>query len=119
LLQFGQEFLTFIFLSTIVKTQLHKIIHFPVVLYGRETSSLTLREKYRVTVSENSVLRNMFGLKRNEVAGNWRKFHNEQLRDLYSTRSIIPVIKSRRMRWGRHEVHMGPERGIYWFCTET
>jgi hypothetical protein len=78
-----------------------------------------LREKYRVTVFENSVLRNIFGPKRNEVAENWRKFHNEQLRVLYSTRSIIPVIKSRRMRWGRDELRMEPERGIYWFCEET
>ena len=64
------------------------------VLYGRETWSLTLREGRRLRVFENRMLRRIFGPKRDEVTGDWRKLHNEELNDLY----IFQVIKSRRMR---------------------
>jgi hypothetical protein len=70
-----------------------------VVLYGCETLSLTLREERRLKVLENSVLRRIFGLKREDVMGGWIKQHNEDLRDLYSSPCIIRMIKSRRMRW--------------------
>jgi hypothetical protein len=69
-----------------------------VVLYGCETWSLTLREEYRLRVFENRVLRMLFGPKGDEVTGKWRKLHDEELRDLYSSPSIIRIIKSRRMR---------------------
>jgi hypothetical protein len=68
-----------------------------VVLYGCETWSLTLREEHRLRVFENRVLR-IFVPKRDEVTGEWRKLHNEDLRDLYSSPSILRIIKSRRMR---------------------
>jgi hypothetical protein len=71
----------------------------PVVLYGCETWSLTLREEHKPRVSENSVLRRIFGPKRYGVAVGWRKLHNEELHNLYSSPSIIRIIKSRRMRW--------------------
>jgi len=58
-------------------------------------------------VFENRVLRRVFGPKRDEVTGEWRKLHNEELRDLYSLPNIVRVIKSRRMRWAGHVVHMG------------
>jgi hypothetical protein len=74
----------------------------PVVLYECETWSLTLREEHRLRVFENRVLRGIFGLKRDEVTGEWRKLHNEELRDLYSSPSIIRIIKSRRIRWAGH-----------------
>jgi hypothetical protein len=67
----------------------HKTIILPVVLYGCETWSLTLREEHRLRVIENRVLRRIFGLKRYEVTGEWRKLHNEELNDLYSSPSII------------------------------
>jgi hypothetical protein len=67
-----------------------------VVLFGCETCSLTLREEYRLRVLENRVLRRIFGPKRDEVTGEWRKLHNDELRDLYSSTSIIRKIKSRR-----------------------
>jgi hypothetical protein len=71
-----------------------------VVLYEWETWSLTLREEHRVKVFENRVLRRTFGLKRDEVTRGWRKLHNEELRDLYSSPSIIRIIKSvTRMKW--------------------
>jgi hypothetical protein len=68
----------------------------PVVLHGCETRSLTLREERRLRAFENRVLRRVFGPKRDEVTGEWRKRHNEELRDLYSSPSIVRVIKSRK-----------------------
>jgi hypothetical protein len=67
-------------------------------LCGEETWSLTLREEHRVRVFENRVLRGIFGPKRDEVIGGWRKLHNEELHNLYGSPSIIKMIKSRRMR---------------------
>jgi hypothetical protein len=72
---------------------LHRTIILHVVLYGRETCSLTLREERSLRVFENRVLRRIFGLKRDEVAMEWRKLHNEELSDLYSSPNIIRVIK--------------------------
>jgi hypothetical protein len=69
-----------------------------VVLYGRETWSLTLREEHRLRVFENRVLRRIFGPKRDEVTGGWRKLHNGELHNLYSSQTIIRMIKPRRMR---------------------
>jgi hypothetical protein len=82
-----------------IKRHLSKMIILPVVLYGCETWSLTLREEHRLRVSENRVLRRIFGPKRNEVTGEWRKLYNKEFHDLYSSPSIIRIIKSRRMRW--------------------
>ena len=70
----------------------------PVVLYGCEIWSLTLREERRLRVSENRVLRGIFGPKRGEVTGEWRKLHNEELHDLYCSPYIVRMIKSRRIR---------------------
>jgi hypothetical protein len=81
---------------------MYKTIILPVVLYGCETWSLTLREEHRLKVFENRVLRKILGPKRDGVTGEWRKLHNEELRDLYSSRTIIRIIKSRRMRWAGH-----------------
>jgi hypothetical protein len=81
----------------------------PVVLYGCETWSLTLREEHRLRVFENRVLRRVFGPKRDEVRGEWRKLHSEELHNLYSSQNIIRQIKSRRMRWAGHVARMGEE----------
>ena len=85
----------------------------PVVLYGCETWSLTLREERKLRVFENMVLRRIFGPGRDEVTGEWRRLHNEELNDLYSSHNIVRVIKSTRMRWAGHVVRMGEERGVY------
>jgi hypothetical protein len=79
----------------------------PVVLYGCETWSLTLKEEHRLKVFENRVLRRIFGPKRNEVTGEWRKLHNRELRDLNFSPSIIRIIKSRKMKWKEYVARMG------------
>jgi hypothetical protein len=76
-----------------------KNVILPVVLYGCETLSLILREERRLRVFKNRVLRRIFGPKRDEVTGGWRTLHKEELRDLYSSPSIIGIMKTRRMRW--------------------
>jgi len=64
-------------------------------------------------VFENRVLRRVFGRKRDEVTGDWRKLHNEELRDLYFLLNIVRVVKSRRMRWAGHVARMGEGRGVH------
>jgi hypothetical protein len=90
-----------------------KTIILPVALYGCETWSLTLREGHRPRVFENRVLRRIFGLRRDEVTGDGRKLHNEELHNLCSSPNIIRMIKSRRMRWAGHEARMWEKRNAY------
>ena len=82
------------------------------VLYGCETWSLTLREERRLRVFENRVLKGIFVTKRNEVTGEWRKLHNEELNDLYCSPNTMLVIKSRRMRWAGHVASVIERRGV-------
>ena len=85
----------------------------PFVLYGCETWLLILREERRLRVFENWVLRRIYGPKRDEVTGEWRKLHNEELNDLYCSPKIFGVINSRRMRWTGYVARMGEWRGLY------
>ena len=85
----------------------------PVVLYGCETWSLTLREETKLRVFEKRVLRRIFGPRRDEVTGEWRRLHNTELNNLYSSPNTVRVIKSSRMRWAGHVARMGEERGVY------
>jgi hypothetical protein len=96
-----------------IKIKIYRTIILPVVLYGCETWSLTLRKERRLRVSENRVSRRVFGPKKDEVTREWRKWHNEELSDLYSLPSILRVVKSRRMRWAGHVARMGEGRGVY------
>jgi hypothetical protein len=80
-------------LSKNIKIRIYKTIILPVVLYGCESLSVILREKHRLRVFENRVLRRILGPKRDEVTGDWRKLHNEELHNLYSSPNIIRMIK--------------------------
>jgi hypothetical protein len=95
------------------KKRIYKTIILPVVLYGCETWSLTLREEHRVSVFENRVLRRILDPKRPEATGDWRKLHNEELHNFYSSPGIIRMIKTRRMRWAGHVARMGEKRNAY------
>jgi len=96
-----------------LKIKIYRSIILPVVLYGCETWSLTLREGRKLRVFENMVLRRIFGPSSDEVTGEWRRLHNEELNDLYCSPNIVRVIKSRRMRWTGRVARMGEERGAY------
>ena len=85
-------------LSKNLKIKIYRTIMLPVVLYGCETWSLIFWEGRRLRVFENEVLRRIFGPKRDEVTGEWRNLHNEELYDLYCSPTIVWVIKSRRVR---------------------
>ena len=99
-------------LSKKLKIKIYRTMILPVVLCGCEAWSLTLREERKLRVFENMVLR-IFGPRRDEVTGEWRRLHNEELSDLYSSPNVVRVIKSRRMRWAGHVARMGEERGTY------
>ena len=90
-----------------MKIKIYRTIILPVVLYGYETWSLILREECRLRVFENKVLRRIFGPKRDEVTGEWRRLYNKELYALYYSPYIIRVIKSRRLRSAGHVACMG------------
>ena len=108
-----QNLLSSSLLPTNLKVKIYRTVIMPVVLYGCKTWSLTLREKRRLRLFENRVLRRIFGPKKGEGTREWRKLHNEELNDLYSSPNIVWVIKSRRMRWAGHVARMGERRGVY------
>jgi hypothetical protein len=97
-----QNLLSSRLLSKNLKIKIYRTIILPVVLYGCDTWSLTLREERKLRVFENTVLRRIFGRRRDEVTGEWRRPHNEELNDLYFSPNIVRVIKWRRMRWAGH-----------------
>ena len=86
-------------------------------LYACETWSLTLREKSKLRVFENRVLRRIFGPGRDKVTGKWRRLHNEDLNGLYSSPNIIRAIKSRRIRWAGRVARTEERRGAYRVCV--
>jgi hypothetical protein len=107
-----QHLLSSCLLSRNFEIKIYKTIILPVVLYGCETWSLTPREEHRLRVFENRVLRKMFIPRRDEVTGEWRKMHNEELHNLYSSPDIIRQIKSKRMRWEGHAACMEEGRNV-------
>jgi hypothetical protein len=113
-----QNILSSILLSNGIKIKIYRTIILSVGLYGCEIWSFTLREERRLRVFESWVLRRIFGTKRDEVIGEWRKLHNEELSDLYSSPSIIQVIKSKRMRWARNVACMLERKGVYGVLVE-
>ncbi|KAJ4447775.1 hypothetical protein ANN_09783, partial [Periplaneta americana] len=100
-------------LSKNLKVRIYKTVILPVVLYGCENWILNLRDEQRLRVFENKVLRKIFGAKRDEVTGEWRKLHNAELHAMYSSPDIIRNIKSRRLRWAVHVARMGESRNVY------
>jgi hypothetical protein len=108
-----QRLLSSRLLSRNLKVKIQKTIILPVVLCVCETWSLMLRELRRLRVFENRVLRRIFGPKRDEVTGEWRKLHSGNLHNLYSSPDIIRQIKLRRMRWAGHVARMGEGRNVY------
>jgi hypothetical protein len=96
-----------------VKVKIYKTVILPVVLYGCETWSLTLREEHKPGVFENGVLSRIFRPNKDGVTGGWRKLHNEELHNLYSSPSVIRIIKSRRMRWAGHVARTGEKRNPF------
>ncbi|KAJ4427358.1 hypothetical protein ANN_24978 [Periplaneta americana] len=100
-------------LSKNLKVRIYKTVILPVLLYGCETWTLTLREEHRLRVFENKVLRKIIGTKRDEATGEWRKLHNTELHALYSSPNIIRNLKSRRLRWAGHVARMGESRNAY------
>jgi hypothetical protein len=99
-------------LSRNLKVKICKTIILPFVLYGCETWSVTLREEHRLRMFENSVMRRMFGPKRDEVMGEWRKLHSRELHNLYSSPNIIRQSKSRGVRWAGNVACMGEGRKV-------
>jgi hypothetical protein len=105
------ECFVFQFAVRIITTNTYRTVILPVVLYGCENWSLTLSEERRLF--ENRALRRIFGPKRDEVTGEWRKLHNEELSDLYCSPNVVRVINSRIMRWAGHVERMGDRRGVF------
>ena len=99
-------------LSTNIYIKIYRSVILPIVLYECETWYLTLREKLRLKVYGNWVLRRIFGIKRDEVTGEWRKLHNEELNDLFCSHNIFRVIELKRMRWAGHVACVGEKRGV-------
>jgi hypothetical protein len=100
-------------MSRNLEVKIYKTIILPVVLYGCETWSLTLREEHRLRVFENRVLKRIFRPKSDEVMAEGRKLHRGELHNLYSPPDIIRQIKSRRMKSEGHVAHMGQGRNVY------
>jgi hypothetical protein len=98
-------------LSKNIKIKIYRTVILPFVFHECETWSITFREERRLRLFENSVLRRIYGPKRDEVTGERRKLHNEELNNLYSSPSVVRVIISRRMRWAGNVARMG--RGVY------
>jgi len=115
--KFMQNFLSSSLLSKNIKIKICRNLILPVVLYGCEIWPLTVKEVQKLRVLESTVLRRMFGPKRDKVTGEWRRLHNEEVNDLHFLLNIIQVIKSVRMRWSEQVVWWGREEvntGLCW-----
>jgi hypothetical protein len=112
LLSFGAESFVCHFSLQYIKIEIYRTIIFSVVLYSCKTWSLTLKEKRRLRVFENRALRRIFGLRRDEVSGEWGKPHNEKLSAPYSSPNTVWVTKSRMTKWAGHVARMRESRDV-------
>jgi len=108
-----QNTLSSSFLSTNINTKIYRSLILPLVLYGLQAWSLTLREEHRLRLFDNMVLKTIFRLKRDEVTGEWRRIHKGKVYNLYTSPNIIRVIKSRRTRWPGHVERLWEMRAAY------
>jgi hypothetical protein len=115
----AQSFVFLLNYTKNLKIKIYRAINLPVALHGCETWSLTLKEKLRLRVFEYRVLRRVFGPKRDEVTGEWRRLHNEELYALYVSSNIIWVIKSRIVMSGVCSTRENQERCIQGFGGKT
>jgi hypothetical protein len=113
LISFGAEYFVLQVAVQNLNIKVHRNIILFIVLYGCVTWSLILREERRLRVFENRVLRRIIGPKRDEVTGEWRRLHDNELNDLYCSPNIVWVVKSRQMRWAGHVARMGEDRVVH------
>ena len=85
----------------------------PVILYGYESWNTTLADEHKLRVFENKGLRKIYGPKRDEMTGEWRRLHNEELHGLYDSPDVVRIMKSRRLRWAGYVARMGEKRRLY------
>jgi hypothetical protein len=100
-------------ITVLKKLLIYKIIILPVVLYGYETWAVTLKRMQRLKLFENRMVREIFGLKMDEIAGGWRKLNSEKLRNICSSPNVIRMIKLRSMSWTGYVTRMGERRNAY------
>ena len=106
------------FTLCLLDLKIYKTIILPVVLYGCEAWSLTLREESRLRVFENRILKQIFRAKR-DANGEWRRLHNEELYSLYRSSNIVRAIKTRKLRWAGHVARMEEDMSAFKILTGT
>ena len=102
-----QKLLTSRLISRKLKLKIYRTVILPVILYGCESWSTTLADEHKLRVFENKVLRKIYGPKRDEMTGEWRRLHNEELHGLYDSPDVVRIMKSQRLRWAGHVAWMG------------
>lgn len=108
-----QKLLTSRLISRKLKLKIYRTVILPVILYGCESWSTTLADEHKLRVFENKVLRKIYGPKRDEMTGEWRRLHNEELHGLYDSPDVVKIMKSKRLRWAGHVARMREKRRLY------